>query len=309
MTTVPTINASNSITIIAFYKFVNLPNFKELRPKFLDFCKAKEIKGTILLSEEGINGTISGLHHNIEAVLQFLKTHSELNDLNYKTSYNNKHPFFRLKIKLKKEIVTLGIPNINPNKQVGEYVEPQDWNKLISDPEVLTIDTRNKYEVQIGSFKNAINPKTNTFREFPRYFAENFNNIDQNKKIAMYCTGGIRCEKSTAYLLQLGFKHVYHLKGGILNYLEKINNEDSLWQGECFVFDNRIGVDHKINKGEHRMCYGCRYPISTEDQQSNKYKEGVYCPNCYETIPEKTKLRAEARQKQKMLALTKTSVH
>lgn len=309
MVAIKTPDVNNSITIIAFYKFVNLPNFKELRSKFLDFCKTHDIKGTILLSQEGINGTISGLTHNIEEIMRFFKSHPELHDLNYKISYNDKHPFVRLKIKLKKEIVTLGVPNINPNIQVGAYVEPTDWNELISDPEVLTIDTRNKYEVQIGSFKNATNPNTNTFREFPEYFANNFNTLDRDKKIAMYCTGGIRCEKSTAYLLQLGFKNIYHLKGGILNYLEKIASKDSLWQGECFVFDTRMGVDHKLNKGQHNMCYGCRYPISAEDQQSSKYKPGVYCPNCYETISEKTKKRAEARQKQKMLALAKTNAH
>lgn len=297
-------NISHDITIVAFYKFVNLPNFKELHPKILDFCKAQQIKGTILLSQEGINSTISGLDDNIHAVLNFLKSYKEFADLNYKISYNNRHPFLRLKVRLKKEIVTLGIPNINPNIQVGEYVDPQDWNKLISDPDVITIDTRNKYEVQIGNFKHSIDPKTSTFREFPEYFAKNFNNLDQNKKIAMYCTGGIRCEKSTAYLLQLGFKNVYHLKGGILNYLEKVSKEDSLWQGECFVFDTRIGVDHQIHKGEYNMCYGCRYPISIEDQQSVNYKLGVCCPNCYDTIPEKTLKRAEARQKQKMLAAT-----
>ncbi|MGD0465691.1 MAG: rhodanese-related sulfurtransferase [Gammaproteobacteria bacterium] len=291
-----------SITITAFYKFVSLPNFKELHPKILDFCKEQQIKGTILLSQEGINATISGLDHNIHAVLNFLKSHNEFTDLNYKIAYNTCHPFLRLKVRLKKEIVTLGIPNINPTIQVGEYIEPTDWNQLISDPDVITIDTRNKYETQIGIFKNAIDPQTNSFREFPEYVTKNFNNVDQNKKIAMYCTGGIRCEKSTAYLLQLGFKNVYHLKGGILNYLEKIPKEHSLWHGECFVFDTRIGVDHNINKGNHNMCYGCRYPISTEDQQSSKYKAGVHCPHCFNRITEKTLKRAEARQKQILLA-------
>ena len=290
------------ITIVAFYKFVDLPNFKELHPKIHDFCKAHQIKGTILLSQEGINSTISGLNHDINAVLDFLKSHKEFTDLTYKISYNNCYPFRRLKVKLKKEIVTLGVPNINPLKQVGTYVEPSDWNHLISDPDVITIDTRNKYETKIGIFKHAVDPQTNTFREFPTYVYKNFNNLDKNKKIAMYCTGGIRCEKSTAYMLQLGFKNIYHLKGGILNYLEKTPKEHSLWQGECFVFDTRIGVNHNITKGNHNMCYGCRYPVSPEDQQSDKYKPGIYCPNCFDHIPEKTLNRATARQKQLTLA-------
>jgi UPF0176 protein len=285
-------------TVAAFYKFVNLPNFKELRLILLELCKQQQIKGTILLSHEGINSTISGLDHNIKVILEFLISQPEFSDLNYKLSYNDKHPFLRLKIKLKKEIVTIGLPDISPLKQVGEYIEPQDWNQLISDPEVITIDTRNKYETHIGTFKHAINPEINTFRQFPEYFTKNFNNLDPNKKIAMYCTGGIRCEKSTAYLLQLGFKNVYHLKGGILNYLKQTPKENSLWEGECFVFDTRIGVDHDVNKGSHKMCYGCRHPISKEDQGSVNYKQGVYCPHCFNTIPEKTLKRAEARQKQ-----------
>lgn len=292
----------NQITIIAFYKFVDLPNFKELQIKIKKFCLEQQIKGTILLSAEGINSTISGLDHNIHATLNFLKSHKEFADLSYKISYNTSHPFVRLKVKLKKEIVTLGIPNINPTIQTGEYIDPNNWNKLISDPEVITIDTRNKYEVKIGTFKNAINPNTNSFREFPKFFADNFNQLDKNKKIAMYCTGGIRCEKSTAYLLQLGFKNVYHLNGGILNYLEKVPAKDSLWQGECFLFDNRIGVDHSINKGCYSMCPGCRYPISPEDKQTVQYRPGVYCPNCCDSIPEKTIKRAEERHKQIMLS-------
>ncbi len=295
----------NKITIIAFYKFVNLPHFKELQAEIKNFCLAKEIKGTILISSEGINATISGLNQDIDATLHFLKSHKEFADLSCKTSYNNSHPFIRLKVKIKKEIVTLGIDKINPAMQTGQYVDPSNWNKLISDPEVITIDTRNKYEVKIGKFNNAINPQTDSFRQFPKFFADNFDKLDKNQKIAMYCTGGIRCEKSTAYLLQLGFTNVYHLNGGILNYLEKVTLEDSLWQGECFLFDNRIGVDHSINKGSYSMCPGCRYPISAQDQQTTKYKPGIYCPNCIDHIPEKTIKRAEARHRQIMLSKEK----
>jgi UPF0176 protein len=243
------------------------------------------------------------------AMLKFLQSHPRFKGLTYKLSYCDSHPFIRLKVKLKQEIVTLGVDNIKPGQQTGTYVDPLDWNDLILDPEVIAIDTRNKYEVKIGSFKNSINPKTESFRDFPKFFEENFSHLDPKQKIAMYCTGGIRCEKSTAYLIQLGFKNVYHLNGGILNYLQQIPAEDSLWQGECFVFDNRIGVNHNVEPGEYSMCPGCRYPVSKEDKQTAKYQEGVYCPNCADTIPDKTIRRAKARQKQRVLARKKDNIN
>jgi UPF0176 protein len=291
----------DEFTIITFYKFVHLPKFKSMYTEIKDFCLSHGIRGTILLAEEGINSTISGSDPSIKATLNFLTSYPELNGLHPKVSYHNKHPFIRLKIKLKKEIVTLGINNINPANKVGKYIEPQDWNELISNPNVITIDTRNKYETKIGTFRHAIDPKINTFRQFPKFFEENFNKLSKDTKIAMYCTGGIRCEKSTAYLLQLGFKNVYHLNGGILNYLDKISAKDSLWKGECFIFDNRIGLDQNSHKGKHIMCPGCRYPVSPEEQLSEKYQLGVRCPSCFDVIPEKTVKRAKARHKQLIL--------
>lgn len=288
---------NDKFTIITFYKFVNLPNFKCMRAEIKDFCTAQNIKGTILLGQEGINSTISGLNDNVQATLSFLKNYPELRDLAPKTSYHHDHAFVRLKVKLRREIVTLGIDNLDPTN-AGKYIEPENWNAIISDPNVVTIDTRNMYETKIGAFQNAIDPQINTFRQFPNYFEKNFAQLNKNTKIAMYCTGGIRCEKSTAYLIQLGFTNVYHLKGGILNYLEKIPSKDSLWEGECFIFDNRIGLDQNINKGQHIMCPGCRYPVSQEEQLSKKYKLGIHCPNCFDIIPEKTIKRAEARHKQ-----------
>ena len=298
---------TNKITVVCFYKFVDLPNFADLQQPIKNYASNQKIKGTILLSKEGINSTIAGTNQSIMTMLEFLRNYPQFKDLTYKLSQCDTNPFIRLKVKLKKEIVTLGIKNINPSQATGQYVAPADWNQLIADPDVITIDTRNKYEVKIGSFDHAINPKTDSFREFPEFFAKNFQHLDRKQKIAMFCTGGIRCEKSTAYLMQLGFTNVYHLQGGILNYLEQIPPQDSLWQGECFVFDNRIGVNHHIQPSGHSMCPGCRYPVSNADKQSTRYKEGVYCPICIDTIPKKTIKRAEARHRQKILAKQKSN--
>jgi UPF0176 protein len=210
---------------------------------------------------------------------------------------------------LKKEIVTLGVPQVKPALQTGTYIEPEHWNSLITNPEVLTIDTRNTYETSIGKFQHAIDPNTETFREFPKYAEDNFKHLDKNQKIAMYCTGGIRCEKSTSYLQQLGFNNVYHLKGGILNYLEKIPATESLWQGECFVFDNRVAVDKSIGQGSYDQCHACRNPISAEQKLSDKYKPGTSCPLCFDKLPEKTLKRATERQKQMQIAAKKNIKH
>ena len=289
---------SLNITVIAFYKFVELQNLSSLQAIIKDLCTSLEIKGTILLGTEGINGTVSGVGEGIQKLVEFFSSQIEFHDLNYKVSYYDTYPFRRLKVRIKKEIVTLGVKGLNPAKQTGIYVDPNDWNTLISDPNTVTIDTRNKYETQIGIFKSSIDPNINCFREFPKFFEENYSHLNKDQKIAMYCTGGIRCEKSTAYLLKLGFKNVYHLQGGILNYLDKVPVDKSIWEGECFLFDNRIGVNHQIEKGSYSMCYGCRYPVSIEEQQSPKYKAGIHCPNCIDSIPEKTIKRATERQKQ-----------
>jgi UPF0176 protein len=268
-----------ALIVATFYKFVELPDFAEKRLPLLSYCQAQEIRGTILLAKEGINATIAGSRAGIDAVLAFLRADPRLADLEAKESMAETMPFDRMKVRLKQEIVTFGQPNVDPTQQVGTYVDPQDWNRLISAPDVTVIDTRNQYEVSIGTFKGAENPKTASFREFPTYVQTHLD-PKQHKKVAMFCTGGIRCEKASAFLLAQGFQEVYHLKGGILKYLEEIPAEDSLWQGECFVFDQRVAVQHGLEPGHYDMCYGCGHPISDADKQSPQYQEGVCCPHC-----------------------------
>jgi|LauGreSuBDMM15SN_2_FD.fasta_scaffold94541_1 UPF0176 protein len=289
----------------AMYHFVSLPHYKKLREPLLNFCITKGIKGTILLADEGINGTVAGPEKSILELLEYLKNNpffeGNFKDLGHKKSWSDKHPFYRMKVKLKKEIVTLGVPDVSPTKMVGTYVKPQDWNAIISDPEVVLIDTRNDYEYVIGSFKNAINPKTNTFREFPEYVKTHFD-PKKHKKVAMFCTGGIRCEKASSYMISEGFDEVYHLEGGILKYLEEVKPENSLWQGECFVFDQRVAIKHGLEVGDYAQCYACRYPLSADDMKSDKYTPGISCPYCYDQhTPEKLKALTE-RQKQVILA-------
>lgn len=298
----------SQFVIAALYKFVQLPNFEAIRQPLLDEMLSLDVKGTLLLAEEGINGTVAGSREGIDQLLDYLKSHQPLEGLLHKESYEDKQPFYRTKVKLKKEIVTMGVPGIDPNLVVGTYVKPTEWNQLISDPDVLLVDTRNDYEYQVGTFEGAANPKTDTFREFPDYVDQQLDPT-KHKKVAMFCTGGIRCEKSTALLKEKGFEEVYHLEGGILKYLEDVPAADSMWQGECFVFDNRVTVDHQLNKGNYDMCFGCRMPITEEEKRSELYKKGVYCPHCYDSQTEKTKHRAESRQKQVELAKQRNQPH
>ena len=296
----------------AMYHFVSLPHFESLREPLLQFCVSRDIKGTLLLANEGINGTIAGSEKSILELLNYLKTapifEGNFKDLAHKESWSDKHPFYRMKVKLKKEIVTLGVPGVSPTKMVGKYVKPQDWNTIISDPEVVLIDTRNDYEYAIGTFKNAVNPKTNTFREFPDYVKTHFD-PKKHKKVAMFCTGGIRCEKASSYMMSKGFDEVYHLEGGILKYLEEVNPEESLWEGECFVFDQRVAIKHGLKVGGYDQCYACRYPLSLEDMKHKKYIPGISCPHCFNThTPEKLKSLTE-RQKQVILAKSKGYAH
>jgi UPF0176 protein len=296
----------------ALYKFVSLPNFKDLQPAILEACKANQIKGTLLLAEEGINGTIAGLPDDIHNILNYLRTdplfEGKFADLEHKESYADEHPFYRMKVKLKKEIVTLGVPGVSPTKKVGTYVKPEDWNALISDPDVVLIDTRNDYEVDIGTFKGAIDPKTTTFREFPEYVAEHFDKT-KHKKVAMFCTGGIRCEKASSYMMDQGFEEVYHLQGGILKYLETIPEAESMWQGECFVFDQRVAVKHNLEVGEFDQCYACRHPLSPEEMKSELYEPGISCPHCYDKVSEEKRTRLKERQKQIQLAKQRGAAH
>ncbi len=301
-------NSSDSIVVCALYKFVTLEDFREIRTPLLDFCMVNDIKGTLLLANEGINGTVSGSQDGIESLLDHLRTDERFSDIGYKLSYHNEQPFYRMKVKLKKEIVTMGVEGIDPKRVVGTYVEPKDWNALISDPDVVLVDTRNDYEFDIGTFENAINPNTETFREFPAYVSENLD-PEKNKKVAMFCTGGIRCEKSTAYLKEQGFDEVYHLKGGILQYLEDVPEESSLWKGECFVFDNRVAVNHALEKGKYDQCHGCRYPLTEEEKQSKYYLEGVACPRCYHEQTPDQRERFMERQKQIQLSKARNESH
>ena len=266
------------------------------------------IRGTVLLAREGINGTISGSKGDLEKVLNYLQSDSRFLALEFKYSYSKKIPFKRLKVKLKKEIVTMGLAEIDPIHSAGTYVKPKDWNELINDPEVVLIDTRNNYEYEIGSFKGAINPNTETFREFPS-FTENSLEKYRNKKIAMFCTGGIRCEKSTAYLKSKGYENVFHLQGGILKYLEDVGENESLWEGECFVFDDRVAVKHNLEQGRYDQCHACRFPITKEDTMHPHYEKGASCPRCFGTKNSNQMNRYREREKQVQLAKKRGEEH
>ncbi|MCX2779494.1 oxygen-dependent tRNA uridine(34) hydroxylase TrhO [Microbulbifer thermotolerans] len=298
----------NSTVVCALYKFVTLDDFESLRDPLLKVMLDRQVRGTLLLAREGINGTVAGSREGIDALLAHLKSDPRLADLDYKESYTDKPPFLRSKVKLKREIVTMGVEGIDPRRSVGTYVKPADWNALISDPEVLLIDTRNDYEYQVGTFKNAVNPKTDSFREFPQYVQENLD-PDKHKKVAMFCTGGIRCEKSTAYLKEQGFKEVYHLQGGILKYLEEVPKEESLWEGECFVFDDRVTVNHDLQPGNYDQCHACRMPVTPEDKQSPLYEQGVSCPHCHDKVSEEKRARLREREKQIQLAKQRGEPH
>jgi len=298
----------SNIVVSALYKFATLEDFTELRQPLLTLMEEQQVKGTLLLAKEGINGTIAGDRKGIDAVLNWLRSDPRLAGIQTKESYEKEMPFYRTKVKLKKEIVTMGVENIDPNAIVGTYVKPADWNALISDPEVLLIDTRNDYEVHIGTFKGAVNPVTDTFREFPQYVKDNLDPA-KHKKVAMYCTGGIRCEKSTAYLKEQGFDEVFHLQGGVLKYLEEVPVEKSLWEGECFVFDNRVAVNHSLEKGQYDQCYACRYPITEAEKQSEQFIPGVSCPHCFDKTNEQQIKRFKEREKQVQLAKQRGEEH
>ncbi len=299
---------ATSTEVAALYRFVRLEDYRNLRAPLLEFCDARGIRGTLLLAEEGINGTIAGTPRAISEVLAYLRSDDRLADLECKFSYNTDRPFLRMKVKLKKEIVTMGRPGIDPNQSVGRYASPEQWNALVDDPDCLVIDTRNDYEVEIGTFQGAINPNTTSFREFPEWVEENLD-PSKHKKVAMFCTGGIRCEKSTSLLVSMGFEDVWHLQGGILNYLEKTPVEQTRWNGECFVFDSRVSVDHHLEKGRYDQCYACRFPIDDAQKASDLYVPGVSCPRCHDAHSEQQKRRFTERQKQISLARARGETH
>jgi len=299
---------STEIVVAAMYKFVHLPEFREIREKLLQACEQQSLKGTLLLAEEGINGTVAGSRDGIDNLLSFLKQDPRFSDLEHKESFVAEIPFYRMKIRLKKEIVTMGIPDTDPNELNGTKVDYQEWNELISDPDVIVIDTRNEYEYEIGTFKNAISPNTRTFREFPEFVNKELGSA-RHKKVAMFCTGGIRCEKATNYMLKQGYVDVYHLNGGILKYLEEVKEEENLWQGDCFVFDGRVAVDKNLQQGNYEQCFACRMPLSDKELESYKYEKGISCPHCIDNMTDEKYERVSERQRQVELAEKKQQQH
>jgi UPF0176 protein len=299
---------SEDVVVLALYKFVHLSDHIELKSSLLAYCKSIDLFGTILLAEEGINGTVAGPVSAIESFLNYFGKDDRFSAMECKQSIANEIPFHRMKVKLKKEIVSMGVMSVSPEEKTGTRVKAENWNTLISDPDVLLIDTRNQYEADIGSFKNAVSLGTETFRDFPDYVDNNLNPVKQ-KKVAMFCTGGIRCEKASAYLLEKGFEQVYQLDGGILKYLEEIDQTESLWQGECFVFDGRVSVNHALETGIYAQCYACRRPVSPEQMRSDKYEEGVSCSHCFDTLTQQKRAAVKERQKQVKLAELRQERH
>ena len=302
------VERSQTTAVAALYRFVRLDDYESMREPLLNFCTERGVKGTLLLAHEGVNGTISGGKTAIADVLSYLRSDERLTDLDCKFSYHEERPFLRMKVKLKREIVTMGLEDIDPNQSVGRYASPEEWNDLVDDPECLVIDTRNDYEVEIGSFRGAINPGTKSFRDFPAWVDENLD-PQKHKKVAMFCTGGIRCEKSTSLLVSKGFDDVWHLKGGILNYLEETPESSTRWEGECFVFDNRVAVNHQLEKGQYDQCFACRFPLDDAQKQSPLYVPGVSCPRCHDAHSEGQKKRFSERQRQMALARERGEVH
>jgi UPF0176 protein len=297
-----------TFTVAALYHFTSLLDYKNLRSPLSDMCELLEIKGTILLASEGINGTVAGTDIAVIQLIEYLRKDKRLKNLEYKLSKSREMPFYRMKVRLKKEIVTMGVAGVDPNRVVGTYVEPKNWNNLINDPDVILIDTRNDYEVEIGSFKGAINPDTSNFREFPAWVQDNREKLE-NKKIAMFCTGGIRCEKASSYMKENGFNDVYHLKGGILKYLETQPQKGSLWKGDCFVFDQRVAVKHALKESDYDQCFACRYPITIEDKNSPKYTKGISCPKCHDSLTKEKQESFAERQKQINLSKLRGETH
>lgn len=337
-------SSSQPLVVVSFYKFADFPRHADMRKPLKDLCELLRVSGGIILAPEGINGSICGIRESVEKVLQFIQTDKRLKGLRQVESpvspeeeaihhgHSTSSPLaagedapFRwdhVRVKLKKEIVSLGMPTVSPVERVGKYVNPKDWNSLISDPDTVVIDVRNDYETRIGRFKGAVDPRTTAFRKFPSWVDDQFqlaepeaqvesghsdgsteHNIEnQGQKIpprvAMYCTGGIRCEKASSFLLSKGFKEVYHLEGGILKYLEEVPKTESLWEGECFVFDKRVSVDHGLVQGTFKLCYGCKQPVSDADMEAPEWEYGVSCPHCYSSKSEEEKERARARQRQ-----------
>jgi len=298
-----------SIRVTALYRFARFPDPTALREPLAYLCEENGIRGTLLLAREGINGTIAGTHDAIDRVLAHIRTLPGCEDIEVKHSHADRMPFHRMKVRLKREIVTMGEPDIDPLEDVGHYVPPAEWNALIDAPGTILIDTRNDYEVAIGTFSGAIDPKTHSFRDFPAWFREHRNEFAEAPRIAMFCTGGIRCEKATAFLKAEGLEEVYHLEGGILKYLEEVPPEQSRWEGECFVFDQRVSVKHGLELGSHDLCHACRMPVSQADKDSPLYLEGVSCPACHDARTEEQRIGYAERHRQERLAEARGEAH
>ena len=294
--------------VAALYHFTRFETPDAIKTPLSDVCAEHDVMGTLLLAREGINGTIAGTRAGIDAVLAFIRALPGCADLEWKEAHSTVPPFIRMKVRLKKEIVTMGQPDVDPKARVGHYVSPEDWNDLIAQDDVAVIDTRNDYEVGIGTFKGAIDPRTESFRDFPSWWEANKDRF-HNKKIAMFCTGGIRCEKSTNYLLGQGVEDVFHLKGGILKYLEEVPETDSTWEGECFVFDARVSVGHGLKEGPHELCHACRRPILPADRSKPSFEQGVSCHQCIDETSEENKERFRERQKQIQLSAKRGKLH
>ena len=309
------LNTNNSTLdkyiISTFYKFLVLENYQELKIKFDKSLSKTNIKGTILLANEGVNGTIAGAESDLKNFFLYMDKFSQFKDITPKFSSSNKNPFLRMKVRLKKEIVTIGIPEVSPSNLVGKYLNVEEWNEFLNESDSIIIDTRNDYEVSIGTFKNSINPKIKSFRNFPNWVQKNLINkkVSKKSKIGMFCTGGIRCEKSTSFLKQLGFKNVFHLDGGILKYLENVKSDENEWKGECFVFDYRVSLNDSLEKGEYDMCYACRMPLSKENKKNKHYLKGQSCEYCYNQTTIKQKKRFNEREKQIKLSKVKNFKH
>ena len=309
------LNTNNSTLdkyiISTFYKFLVLENYKELKIKFDKSLSKTNIKGTILLANEGVNGTIAGSESDLKKFFLYMDKFSQFKDITPKFSSSNKNPFLRMKVRLKKEIVTIGIPEVSPSNLVGKYLNVEEWNEFLNESDSMIIDTRNDYEVSIGTFKNSINPKIKSFRNFPNWVQKNLidKKVSKKSKIGMFCTGGIRCEKSTSYLKQLGFENVFHLDGGILKYLENVKSDENEWKGECFVFDYRVSLNDSLEKGEYDMCYACRMPLSKENKKNKHYLKGQSCEYCYDQTTIKQKKRFNEREKQIKLSKVRNFKH
>ncbi len=296
------------VAVLSFYKFVDLDGLEEIKASLLSLCEKNGINGTFILASEGINATVAGSREGIDRLIAYLESDPKLSGAGYKLSCNERSPFHRLKVKFKKELVPTGVGDIEPQRLSGRRVSPAEWNELVSRPDVLLIDTRNDYEYHVGTFRGAVNPKTAHFREFPEYVRQNLDS-GKHTEIAMFCTGGIRCEKATSYLLERGFKQVYQLEGGVLSYLEQVPPEQSLWEGECFVFDDRTSVDHDLEKGTWSTCRNCREPVSAEDRESKGFREGISCPRCHGRLTPGRISSLEERQKQMRLARERNQKH